>query len=150
MIRINSLRIGNFVSIKTEKYKVDVAKVYHLETGRMSNYPFSYNNIGCTFANCMAGHNDIRNIYDISSINPIPLTEEILLNCGFEKHSRDGRVYYGRTGFFHLHLFNESGSISYECRDNIEGNYIHLRVDSLHQLQNLYYAVTGMELRVRL
>lgn len=74
----------------------------------------------------------------ILDISPIPLTEEILLKCGLE---------YQRPDFI---------KGSFAIRD-FDGGYIYLNgldggliYEYLHQLQNLYFALTGEELEVKL
>lgn len=74
----------------------------------------------------------------LNRIEPIPLTEEILLKCGFEKV----REY--------LHIDNEI-----VIQKDANGYYSHINsgniyINSLHQLQNLYFALTGEELQVTL
>ena len=80
-------------------------------------------------------------------IEPIPLTEEILLKCGFEKGyimyfiricetrcylrpSYRGGYYYGICPYIELR----------DCKT----------IQYLHQLQNLYFALTGKELEIKL
>jgi len=82
-------------------------------------------------------------------IKPIPLTEEILLKCGFEK--------LGETILF---IDLECGSIYYN--DELEkgisisiGEYCSRgicfeNIKYLHQLQNLTYALTNQELNIEL
>ena len=78
---------------------------------------------------------------------PIPLTEEWLLKFGFEDNDIKG--YYT----------NESLNINYDW-NNTEGRYYYIdfnkisqllikssqHIKSVHQLQNLYFALTGKEL----
>jgi len=65
---------------------------------------------------------------------PIPLTEEWLLNLGFEKI----REYFTIDNEFDVFV-NESGFYTHiNC-----GNII---LSSVNQLQNLYFALTGKEL----
>lgn len=70
-----------------------------------------------------------------SSLNPIKLTEEILLKCGFKF----------KKGYFIYEMFNivNIDNVFY-CNSN--GIYI----SNLHQLQNLYFALTGEELTITL
>lgn len=84
---------------------------------------------------------------------PIPLTEEILLKCGFvknEEHDEGGLIDFR----YELNLLNKS--ISFTSNWNIEDciyvNITQCGVDVfyLHQLQNLYFALTGEELTVNL
>lgn len=76
-------------------------------------------------------------------IEPIPLTKEWLLKFGFER-SVNGLWKFplemrsnGRNGF---HCFY--GNSSSKRKINIE-------IKSVHQLQNLYFALTGEELEIK-
>lgn len=79
-----------------------------------------------------------------SDINPIPLTEQILLKCGFEKSqaiefgfTRPLFQYIVKRQFrWDYVIFNNDNSYSIVC-DNIH---------YLHQLQNLVHSLTGQEL----
>ena len=69
---------------------------------------------------------------DNSEYKPIPLTEEWLLKFGFEQMD--------------LHRFNHEISILNTDR----GMYFQtIRIDYVHQLQNLYFALTGNELELK-
>jgi hypothetical protein len=71
-----------------------------------------------------------------SNFQPIPLTPEILEKCGFEKRkTRLGAIIYHKGDF----VFNEIMHLSWK-----QGNVIEIK--HLHQLQNLYFALTGEEL----
>jgi hypothetical protein len=75
-------------------------------------------------------------IKNIDNYEPIPLTEEWLLKFGFEQV---GFNYY-LNGF---KIFFDSDSYFYELRD--EG-MMDKHLEYLHQLQNLYFALTNQEL----
>lgn len=76
-----------------------------------------------------------------SQIEPIPLTEEILLKCGFEIFPW-GYVIKSSNDFgIRLNL----KSFVYE----VSGNSA-VKVNYLHQLQNLYFSLTGEELKIKL
>ena len=77
-----------------------------------------------------------------TSLEPIPLTEEWLIKFGFT-------VLYGEgiaKGWLHKGLIQyclTGGSVCY--------NYNNLtRVESVHQLQNIYFALTNEELTIKL
>jgi hypothetical protein len=73
---------------------------------------------------------------------PIPLTEEWLLNLGFDKGSDImGDCYYidELNVDFALHHYNRGLDFVY--------NFYDLNVKYVHQLQNLYFALTGKELK---
>jgi len=73
---------------------------------------------------------------------PIPLTEEWLLKFGFEKND---------NGFFNL--INDS-EVEILIRDDFwtcDGIVFSLfNLKSVHQLQNLFFALTGEELKINL
>jgi len=70
--------------------------------------------------------------------HPIPLTEEWLLKFGFEKLEGWDDMYYFQIGDFQIHEYNVSG---YEFDD--------FDIKNVHQLQNLYFALTGEELTIK-
>lgn len=82
----------------------------------------------------------------ISEIKPIQLTEDILLKCGFEKGSNIiGDCYFIEHDFgisdFVLNITKTSNFNIYE---------LDLTINYLHQLQNLYFALTNEELIINL
>lgn len=89
-------------------------------------------------------------INKIHPFKPITLTEEILLKCGFEKDLEDS-------------VNNNIDYILNNCEYWIQyhedvnnfiffggGNSLGIKLNYLHQLQNLYFALTGKELEVEL
>lgn len=74
---------------------------------------------------------------DSEGYAPIELTEEILLKCGFEEKNS---------------ILEKDGIRLFKIRDlYFRGNFpIKADVRYLHQLQNLYFALTGEELNVQL
>lgn len=117
MIKIEELRIGNFVMHNNE-----ITEIYNIIS--------DYNGVNM--------HMDYLYYIEISELKPIPLTEEILLNCGFIKGISEPK---------HYHI---KGMMIY----NIQGMFINVRTDvrlkHLHQLQNLYFALTNQELNIEL
>ncbi len=82
---------------------------------------------------------DIKNlsIDDTDIFEPIPLTEEILLKCGFEKVA----------GFYS----SKDEILELTCDFIVwKPNTKKLEIKYLHQLQNLYFALTGEELEINL
>lgn len=117
----SELRIGNYIALKYNG-NTDVIKVDSIE----------YETI----------NDDIL----LKAIEPIPLTEEILLKCGF-------------NGFDTTILTHDSIELIYLRKPFIQSNYYLVKsnggnkltsVQCLHQLQNLYFALTGEELTINL
>lgn len=143
MIDPRELRIGNYISyyiydqqnpypdrIKSI-YFGDESKEYRLE---MESGKFSL------------GH------LTIQGIKPIPLTEDILMKCGFDEDWESGFIVYKievKDSYGHkfdISLVKDDSGISfnYVCWD------INCGVKYVHELQNLYYDLTKTELNVQL
>lgn len=119
MIELRELRIGNYINITDINYNDVVTKID--ATGHENSIEtmlYSY--------------------VDAESIQGIPLTEEILLKCGFY----DKKGYYFLRGF--EIRFWDGVNVTYKGIELFEKD---LR---LHQLQNLYHSLTGKELEIEL
>ena len=124
-MKANELRIGNWVEV--ENYKnIQLENVHPKGTTRGDDQ------------------------YLISMLNPIPLTEEILLKCGFKYREAmaGGQDEWAGYGFWSLNgvhlLGHKNGEVLYyDRRSEVEYKY-------LHQLQNLYFALTNEELQIEL
>lgn len=90
------------------------------------------------------------NQYKPFEVEPIPLTEEILLKCNLK---------FDTDGFWHLTenvLFKDSDIVSikgyqpYSFNLIDEVNSFGVKIINLHQLQNLFHALTGQELTIEL
>lgn len=128
------LRIKNFLFYNGEAKQV--SSIHSDETIRFKDGDSS---IGCF---------NIKN----KNIQPIPLNEELLLKLGFTKYS---------TGSWCKDLKNNDSYIAIDVK---YGNGTWLNIDqegqentiklsyvkNVHQLQNLYFALTGEELNVKL
>ena len=122
MIKANELRIGNKVS--NDRCICEINHIY-----------------GMDFINCSLKTkqgNYINAHYDL--IEPVPLTEEILLKCGFKPIGIDGNRWVLQLcigEYFTIEAYN----YIFYCTlcTWVEFKYF-------HQLQNLYFALTGSEL----
>ena len=148
MLRANELRIGNLI-------------YYHIKDKLNEPEEWDAENIVDCF--------DIAQITehrDDHEYKPIPLTEEWLLKFGFEVINHSGTNFWsidieGDTGchpelYLHFHIKNgeivNSGLTSGETDNEYgyEGERTHLEnsIKFVHQLQNLYFALTGKELEI--
>ena len=85
---------------------------------------------------------------DLKHLQPIPLTEEILLKCGLKRTLYDSSYELNDFSIFLDKRIRENIYIKCEKRNwNVLNG---LRIDYLHQLQNLYFALTNEELTVNL
>jgi hypothetical protein len=110
-------------------------KANELRIGNLVEKHYKLHNETKRFDNI--GYLDIANIYmNIGEIgyNPILLTEEWLLKLGFKKFCKD----YAKKGII-LHT-RKRGFI---IRKSVP------QMDYVHQLQNLYFALTGEELTIK-
>ena len=120
----NELRLGNWVQL--ENYT----------PYQISNHHFELNENG--YNECL----------DISI--PIPLTEEWLLKFGFE----DGLPLAQYVLKFkiihptHLHIDIEEDGVTCRVYCPLDES-IYLNIKHVHQLQNLYFALTGEELTIK-
>ena len=84
-----------------------------------------------------------------TEMHPIPLTPEILEKCGFVKEEFVFALEYWHNAqdghFIDKVRFVSKHGINVEI---VGMNWV--KVQYLHQLQTLYYALTGTELRVKL
>lgn len=85
---------------------------------------------------------DTRSFVDYCDIEPIPITEELLLKFGFESNPYQDRYEYNK--WFFVECLKTRGKLElwFEFNNrNVELYYV-------HDLQNLYYSLTGEELQV--
>ena len=85
---------------------------------------------------------DEKQIENFSDFKPIPLTEEWLLKFGFEK------TIWDNFNSFRLSIGNNDYTIVLYSDGNCEvGDIITCKIEYVNQLQNLYFALTGEELK---
>ena len=127
-MKANELRIGNLVygivyNDETDEETHVLCKVLILDSVGETDYPI--------WVESDSGHE----FFD--RFEPIPLTEEWLLKFGFEK-TKYGFVKM--TEIACLRIWEEDVTYSGTLIENIE---------HVHQLQNLYFALTGEELTLK-
>ena len=84
---------------------------------------------------------------------PIPLTEEVLLKCGFEKSNHNNKSIIGYDLNEIYRVYSEKSNYEFWIldRDYEEVAYCKLsKVEYIHQLQNLYFALTGHPLTIKI
>jgi hypothetical protein len=125
MIKANELRIGNWVE-RTETLRNDIIGYVQFD---LSDW--------YAIGECMDY---------LESYKPIYLNSEILKNCGFIFGIQLQDFVKGKYQFVEIKniidgYFSEEGFFYYGLRTKLQ---------YLHQLQNLYFALTGEELEVTL
>lgn len=129
MINVKELRINNWIELRYPR-GLELDQVKKIDA---SEKAFTSNRI-------------LNSINDIDSdlAEPIPLTEELLLKCGFDENmvlsTIEGEIrYYG------------DGDINIGGEDSCTLGMVYIaKCKYLHQLQNLYFALTGEELEINL
>ena len=125
MIEVKELRVGNIVALEYP----DGLEYCEVKT------------IGISSVGLLNGVGDFNN-FSIESIILIPLTKEWLIKLGFKYDEKTNE--YKAPGVYGVWFFSVGGDFVYRSllalTDDYEGYY------SVHQLQNLYFALTGEEL----
>jgi len=121
MIQSNELRIGDYVKVYLGvNYLGADYKVHKIEN-------FYENGVHIGFGKC----------FKFSEIEPITITEEWLVKFGFENH--ENYFWYKKEN-----IFSNMLSVGIQNKDGVIT--IIENIKYLHQLQNLYFALTGKEL----
>lgn len=115
MINVKELRIGNYVLLRNKI--VIVGGIPNLYKLLIPNELYAV---------------------DVEEFEPIPLTDRLLLKCGFEK-----KQWGSATVYYHTMIELDA----HFCLNGVDYN---IQVKSLHQLQNLYFYLTGGDLEVNL
>lgn len=117
-MNVQEFRVGNYIKDTFDIKNIKIRKLDLEDFSVMLNFQNSNNH---------------PNTY-----NPIPLTEGILLKCGFIKRTPSG---------FYFDLERISINVP-------DFEYKNIRIDAkvryLHQLQNLYWCLVGEELEINL
>lgn len=123
MIDIKSLRIGSY---------------FHYD-----EKIFVLKKIEGDFVSGDRGRGDVK--FNIGSIKPIPLTEQILLDLGFEKRDDDYCKKIGDYRFM-VNLFENDISVQGSLEELIGFSFDKLE---LNKLQNIVYDISGKELKFK-
>ena len=109
--------------------------------------------------NGIIGLDSLRGLISYSEIEPIPITEELLLKTGFKKDRNgyfDYREYNDELSirFSENYTFIEYANLHFNPEDVTETNYCSSlefpNTLHLHTLQNIWHLLTGKELEIKL
>lgn len=127
MIKAQELRINNLISDRNG-FKMKVVSIH---------------NDGTIYCDFDGNEGDVWEFDDKNPCYGIPLTEEILLKCGFT--SLDENVFiHKELRYSDTFKIREDGYIAFVSREV----YI-TKIKYLHQLQNLFFSITGEELEFK-
>jgi len=146
MITANELRIGNLISWNPKLLNPDIT----LTTMQVEVATILQDKIGYSSPNfehrVEPFEDDLMQeeiaYKPLASFEPIVLTVELLEKAGFEKTKHLFTTYFETDG---LRLKVEDDDFQPVCGKEAFG----LPVQYVHQLQNLYYSLTGKELDIR-
>jgi hypothetical protein len=124
MIKAIELRIGNWFNLY-DNYNSQVTGLTNTGSVWFVKGP---NNKECAFSTSM--------------IKPIPLNEEWLLKFGFSFVKLDNSY---KTRFLRIRLLT-SGNVAHLTN---EGYLYQIKLDYVHQVQNLYFTLHGEELQLK-
>lgn len=123
-VTAKGIEIGNLFSIPVTKKIVELVGIERIDNGHIPII------------------SDFKSEYKVSwlSLNGVPLTEEILLKCGFEKElSTNGKSFYKfedmQTDLKTIWIGN---------------NEFYISEVPLHRLQNIHFAIYNEELEINL
>jgi hypothetical protein len=94
--------------------------------------------------------NDDSSDYALNDFEPIPLTPEILQLFGFERRFKNSPKDWSldHSGIKHdVYFLFINGKIQLAYSDDWGDNEASVELQFLHQIQNLFHAITGEELR---
>ncbi len=144
----NELRIGNLFNPLNTSGQIHLPEKTVIKIGMIGFFDVSVCEYSLPFASADLFELPIRRL------SPIPLTEEWLLKFGFECIGKETDYEMFCIGYIEndSHEGIGSYSCSFELNKNDDGSF-HLELSSIdvkyvHQLQNLYFALTEEELAI--
>lgn len=133
MIQANELRIGNLIKFSDCVYTRNASS-----KNLQNELDNGVDAIGISRIQEIRSYEVLTNgkLYTFNNIDPVPLTDEILIKCGFSKNENT---------YYHELFICNNGTLRI-LADNYRTTGKDVKIKSLHQLQNLYFALTGKEL----
>lgn len=132
MIQQKELRVGNYVnvpSLSNELYEISTISRY----GR-----------DCSVTDNKLGYQS--DTLDIENVNPIPFSHDTLVQIADSvEHFHDGVLIY-KFGKFNVYQQKGIFWVS-EGLNGYDKDFKHVK--TIHQLQNLYYAINGKDLTIK-
>ena len=125
----SELRLGNWIELRYDSAPVRYIEVNGINVGSVYNKTTLVPSVNPSI-------NTMRDLYS-RYLYPIRLTDEIIQKCGFEIRNNGEKTYYNPL----MELDHDFNLMNYESN---------IRIRFVHQLQNLYFALTNQELEVNL
>lgn len=127
MIRANELRIGNTVNRLGSP--TEITSIQHTDDIDYVSTPAS-------------------GAITVNQIEPIPLTKEWLEKMGFERWKQDDDSYSIEDSQGQSIMVRGQECAVYGSDACTSGHSFNFKIEYVHQLQNLYFVLTGNELSV--
>lgn len=143
-MKVNELRIGNYVKFYDPINGTNIYKVYNIDD-RGSVSRVSLNDKG-QLASCT-----------VKDIEPIELTGDILINIGFKKGYNEIYSKTIKDDFYEYSVSyqnikdNKYSFVTYGYKNDELKRQIRLdNIQYLHELQNIFFSFTNKELEIKL
>lgn len=133
-MKANELRVSNFVGYNSDIIRIMSVKEHGYISGVLLSPDMTADEMEDWIR--FGIRKDFSLEYDI--ISPIPLTEEWLLKFGFNQFPTGN--FWDREDFWACYFNRDKTALLFD--------YLEWSVKYVHQLQNLYFALTGMELTI--
>jgi len=129
-MKATELRIGNLIQLNKKWFEKNPGLSKTEKIISVDSIGFDY----------LLPENYKINGYNIGNLEPITLTEEWLLRFGFERNDNYKIKEFVR-GDMIIYTYNKVNKEVYY------GICVEVKIKYIHQLQNLYFALTGRELK---
>jgi len=139
MIDVNELRIGNKIC------------PYVRNEGEVATILIIDGNVDRKFDTLYLECKESFEWTEFDRVSGITITEQILLNCGF-KNNNDREYFYIEIGSssFAICINPKFTGICLFDDDDIQIGRFYINIEYVHQLQNLYFSLSGKELEINL
>ena len=140
-LKATELRLNNqvFFSDESEGVKNAIATIKGIEDDDMLKFTAINVTDNSTETRISISQNTIEGWGELSQFSGIPLTEDILVKLGFEKTANPREFKYGG---YSILLLNEIRFVICNYMENPPS----VKVSTVHQLQNLFFILSGEEL----
>lgn len=146
-MKIEEFRIGNYVELQIDLPEIktkEVSRVLKIEYESSDLCCFSENIPDCDFW-------DLEN----EEVKPIELTEEWLIKFGFNLRQLGKDKYFSLKINEYFYIYSNpygsgltSSEIECDCGECSDEFDVMTGLKHVHSLQNLYFAITGTELKL--
>lgn len=141
MMKSNELRIGNWARFTA--HDLD----YVSQVRGVSQYVDHLNNLTTSIMS-RSDESNLDYSHTEKQVNPIPITEQWLIDFGFKREEEDSCHWFEMDLAIIKLISNDIGKEGYSEKLEFlfDFEFDKLRIEYVHQLQNLYFALTGEEL----